>query len=136
MKIKYLNGQSANWVITGEVVKGKDTRTRSKLHLKARAILQDLFPTHRILEEVTIPLSHSISRYLDFYIPNNKLAIEVHGQQHYKFNSQFHSSARDFIEQRKKDSEKQEWCELNGITYIELPYNEGPEQWTQRITRR
>ena len=33
----------------------------------------------------------------------------------------------------ERDREKQEWCFLNHIKYVELPYNESLEQWTHRI---
>lgn len=136
MRIKDLDDNIVNWVITGDRVVANDIRKRSNLHVAAREILYELFPTLPILEEVTIPVRYGSSQYLDFYINNIKLAIEVHGQQHYKFNSLFHSTARDFLHQKKKDQDKREWCEQNNITCIELPYNEDIEQWKQRIKLR
>ena len=89
----------------------------------------------QILEEVPIK-PRGITQYIDFYINQIKLAIEVHGQQHYKFNTMFHASAQDFLNQRKKDSDKKEWCEINNITYIELPYNKKVEEWIEIIQSR
>ena len=34
---------------------------------------------------------------------------------------------------KDRDREKREWCELNSIEYIELPYNEKENQWVERI---
>ena len=120
----------------GYVVRANEQRPRSKLHLAARNILVEMFPTVQVLEEVLIPITRNERGYLDFYINTIKLAIEVHGQQHYKFNSLFHTSAQDFANQKKKDRRKKEWCEYNNITYVELPYNESEEEWKSRIQRR
>jgi len=136
MKVKDLRGNIAIWKINGDIVNANDKRSRSKLHIEARKILYELFPTMQILEEVQIKPRGSKTQYLDFYINQIKLAIEVHGQQHYKFNTMFHASAQDFLNQRKNDIDKQEWCEVNNITYIELPYNEKVEEWKKKIQDR
>ena len=136
MKIRGLDGQIHNWMLHGYVVRASESRPRSKLHLKARSILKDIFPTVQILEEVAAPITRTEKLFFDFYINTVKLVVEVHGQQHYKFNTLFHSSAQDFANQRKRDRRKAEWCEYNNITYIELPYNEDEDQWRIRINQR
>jgi len=136
MKIRDLNNDIHKWNLQGYVVRANEQRPRSKLHLTARNILVEMFPTVQVLEEVLIPITRNERGYLDFYINTIKLAIEVHGQQHYKFNSLFHTSAQDFANQKKKDRRKKEWCEYNNITYVELPYNESEEEWKSRIQRR
>ena len=132
MKIRDLNNDIHKWNLQGYVVRANEQRPRSKLHLTARNILVEMFPTVQVLEEVLIPITRNERGYLDFYINTIKLAIEVHGQQHYKFNSLFHTSAQDFANQKKKDRRKKEWCEYNNITYVELPYNESEEEWKSR----
>ena len=136
MKTRGLDGQIHNWKLHGYVVRASESRPRSKLHLKARTILNDIFPTVQILEEVAAPITRTEKLFFDFYINTVKLVVEVHGQQHYKFNTLFHSSAQDFANQRKRDRRKAEWCEYNNITYVELPYNEDEDQWVSRINRR
>ena len=136
MKTRGLDGQIHNWKLHGYVVRASESRPRSKLHLKARTILKDIFPTVQILEEVAAPITRTEKLFFDFYINTVKLVVEVHGQQHYKFNTLFHSSAQDFANQRKRDRRKAEWCEYNNITYIELPYNEDEDQWRFRINQR
>ena len=136
MKTRGLDGQVHNWKLHGYVVRASESRPRSKLHLKARTILKDIFPTVQILEEVATPITRTEKLFFDFYINTVKLVVEVHGQQHYKFNTLFHSSAQDFANQRKRDRRKAEWCEYNNITYVELPYNEDEDQWRFRINQR
>lgn len=137
MKIRDLNGDIVDWKPKGEIVTAQDTRSsRSKLHLAARQILYDLFPTSHIIEEVSLPIRRGVTQYFDFYVNNIKLAVEVNGQQHYKFSTLFHATAADFIAQKRRDQDKRDWCEQNRITLIELPYNEKIEEWQTRIENR
>jgi hypothetical protein len=55
---------------------------------------------------------------LDVYLPNERLAFEYQGQQHY-YN--VHALGTLWL-QREKDKEKREACEQHGITLIEIPY--------------
>ena len=136
MKIRDLNNESNNWNLQGYVTKANDTRPRSKLHLKAKNLLVELFPTVQILEEVAIPITRNEKLFFDFYINTLKLAVEVHGEQHYKFNPLFHTCAQDFANQKKRDARKKEWCEYNNITYVELPFKEKVDEWKSRILQR
>jgi very-short-patch-repair endonuclease len=83
------------------------------------------------LEEVPLP---GTKLYFDFLVPSANLAVEVQGEQHYKFNSFFHKHKAGLLASKSRDRQKREWCELNGITLLEFPYNESDEQWKLRIT--
>ena len=131
MLIRDLNGIEHNWNLTGYISKGR-LLNKSSLHLKAREIIIETFPTLQVLEEVPAPIRKSETLYLDFYLPLIKKCVEVHGEQHYKFNKFFHNSALGFIRHKKRDQEKQEWCALNGIEYIELPFDQ-TDNWKSRI---
>jgi hypothetical protein len=102
------------------------------LHLQARELIKECFPTLQILEEVPISPRRAETLYLDFYLPLIKRCIEVHGEQHYKFSRFFHNTPLGFIKHKKRDQDKKEWCELNGIEYTELPFDQ-IEQWQSRI---
>ena len=106
---------------------------RSSLHLKARSLITQQFPTMQILEEVPIPLRKSETLYLDFYLPLKKICFEVHGEQHFKFVPFYHANILAFKKSQKRDYDKQEWCEINGIQYISLAYDDGVEVWNERI---
>jgi len=133
MLIKDLDGNSHNWLLGGNMAHSKMTN-KSSLHIQARTVIKNLFPTLVALEEVPIILRKSETLFLDFYLPLVKFCIEVHGEQHYKFVGYYHSNQFGFIKQKKRDREKIEWCRLNDIIYIELPFNETAEQWSPRIT--
>lgn len=131
MLVKDLDGNNHNWMLTGNMAKGKITN-KSSYHLRARSVIAEAFPTLQILEEVPIPLRKNETLYLDFFLPLNKICIEVHGEQHYKFIPYYHQNILNFLKSQKRDREKQEWCENNGIKYISLPYNKENE-WKDSI---
>jgi len=133
MIVKDLDGNSYNWSFLGKMVNLKSNI--SSLHKKANELLLEIYPTIPILQEVDISLRRNQTLYLDFYIPMLKKAIEVHGEQHYKFVAHYHNNAMGFVKHKKRDREKQEWCEINNIQYIELPFNESLDQWKQRIIK-
>ena len=133
MKIRDLDGHIYTWKTEGAVIRSGDIRPRSQLHLTARSILRETYPTLQICEEVRVRLRYNKQIFVDFYINTIKTVIEVHGQQHYKFNSLYHSCAQDFLNQKKRDSELQDWCSINNLNYIELPFNENEQQWISRI---
>lgn len=136
MKFKDLDRNVYTINLSGYMVKGEEKRPRSNLHVLARKILKEFFPTAPILEEVVAKLKRGKNAYLDFFIPSSNIVVEVHGQQHYKFNTMFHASAQDFIAQKKRDAELIDWCEINNLTYIELKYDESEEEWRQKINMR
>lgn len=137
MNVLGINGRSYVWNLSKYDVFYDDKRKRSKYHLRARSLLKELFNSYRILEEVKLPgstLPHRKSvLYLDFYIPSIKLAIEVHGEQHYEFNAFFHKSRADFLKSLARDDDKITWCELNDIKLVVLKYSESEDEWRKRI---
>lgn len=137
MKVIGINGKEYVWNLTGYDVFNDDKRKRSKFHIRARSLLKELFNSYRILEEVKLPGSTELHKksvlYLDFYIPSIKLAIEVHGKQHYEFCPFFHRSKADFLKGKARDEDKLAWCELNDIQLITLKYTESDDEWRQRI---
>jgi len=97
-------------------------------------MLKELYPTVHILEEVTINPRFGEALYLDFYIALHKICVEVHGEQHYKFSTLFHSSSAAFLLGRKNDATKETWCEINKIQFIALPYNEDVDEWRTKFS--
>lgn len=130
MFVRDLNGKIVKW--SPKETSSKDTRAKSGLHSACRELLQEKYPTFHILEEVQIPVRRNSYLYLDFYSPLTKTAYEVHGQQHYNYTPHFHANLRAFAHQKVNDREKQEWCEINGITLVILPYNK-QEEWKDLI---
>ena len=132
MDIFGLDGKSYKWNPSRSQASVSE-KNRSSLHKKAKILLKNLFTYDRILEEVTLPGTKTTSRksilYADFYIPNRDLVIEVHGEQHFKFNSFFYKDKMAFFKAKARDTDKASWCELNSMNLIELNYNEKESEW-------
>jgi hypothetical protein len=131
MRIKDLENNHHTWSVKGNM--GAVQQHKSSLHIRARELLKNKFPTLQILEEVSIPLRRGEVLYLDFYLPLKKMCIEVHGEQHYKFVAFYHANILSFLKGQKRDLEKKEWCELNSIRHIVFPYFEDDHQWAERL---
>ena len=131
MLIKDLDGNKYNWLLTGNMAKGRIVN-KSSYHLRARTMIASAFPTLQILEEVPIQVRKNETLFLDFYLPLKKICFEVHGEQHYKFVPFYHSNILNFLKAQKRDREKEEWCEINSIKYISLAYNKENE-WSNDI---
>lgn len=116
----------------------KDRGGKSSYHSEARILIKEEYPMNSLYEEVTLPGSKKPGRpsllYADFFIPDLDLMIETHGEQHYKYIPFFHKSKAHFLLSVKRDREKEEWCELNEITLLVLPYNKRDE-WKQILAR-
>ena len=109
---------------------------RSKLHQKAKKVLDSCLPHDRILEEVSLPGTRTVknkSLRADFYIPNRTLVVEVHGQQHFKFNSFHFKDKLSFFRAQARDRNKIEWCNINDIRIVQLNYNEDIDEWRNKI---
>jgi len=57
---------------------------------------------------------------LDLYVEKLSFAIEVQGQQHYKYVPFFHVSAREFEEKQADDKEKKILCKRRNVTLYEI----------------
>jgi hypothetical protein len=133
MLITRLDGIEQKWRPKSSGIIKPDDSHKSSLHIKARKLLHEIFETCLILEEVVIPIFQGEILYFDFYIPLYKLAIEIHGEQHFKFTPFFHDNKSHFLYQQKCDRDKKTWCEINNVGLIELFYNESEEIWKTKI---
>ena len=137
MKVIGLNGREYNLNLQKYDVKANDKRKRSKHHIRARKLIKEVYHSYRILEEVKLPGSTSTHKrsvlYLDFFIPNIRKAVEVHGRQHYEYTPFFHKSKADFILAKARDEDKIEWCELNNIEIVTLKYSGSDDEWRKSI---
>lgn len=62
--------------------------------------------------------------YLDIFIKELNIVIECNGIQHFKPVGFFHNGKDGFTHSVKNDRMKREWCEENGVTLIDVNYNE------------
>lgn len=109
----------------------------SKYHKRAREVLGEKFKGYSVYEEVKLPGStnpaYQSVLYLDFLVPNAKIGVEVHGNQHFEYVPFFHKTKAGFLFSQMRDRNKVAWCELNDIELIIFRYDETDEQWRKQI---
>lgn len=132
MKVYDLKGRLHSWNLVGYEPPKNATRPRSALHVRARALLNEIYPSDKLLEEVPLP---GLNLFADFYLPLRKTLVEVHGEQHYKFVPHFHGSIQGYAKSRINDNNKKEWCQINNLTHLILPYDEDDDEWRERIKK-
>lgn len=121
MKIYNLEGKLVKWNLTGYLVGHKSDYLCSAWHIKARHLLIKKFPLDVILEEIPIP---DCGLTLDFFIPSQKLAIEVDGNQHEEYTPFFHKNKGGFARAKNNDKLKEDWCNMNKIKIVRLKQSE------------
>lgn len=95
-----------------------DKKCRSKLQKKVKDLLYSNWVSDIVFEELPV-LGTRMT--LDFYNANKKLAVEVDGNQHYKYNKFFHSNSRqNFLSQLQRDEKKEYFCEINKIKLVRI----------------
>lgn len=132
MEVKDLDGNIYDLKISKQKNRNRE---KSKLHLRAKEVVKQVFPRMVLVEEVSVKIKKGLNLYLDIYLPMLCLAVEVHGQQHYEFTPFFHEHRHRFGRARLNDDLKKEWCEVNEIRYVELAYNESNDEWADKLRR-
>lgn len=107
-------------------------KSRSKFQKKVKDLLYPFWSVDVVFEELPV-LGTRMT--LDFYNANRKIAVEVDGQQHYKYNKHFHGGNRqNFLNQISRDHDKELFCERNSIALIRiLPQDQLSESFLQEL---
>ena|SRR5690606_7025464 len=103
---------------------------KSHIQWNVGQILDELYPSDIILEEFCMP---GDNLYIDFFIPRIKLAVEVHGQQHFQYSSFFHSTKQKFNESVARDNRKREWCKINGVDLKVIRFDDSDEEIRNKL---
>jgi len=134
-----INGLDSKNYIWNPLSSASKSVNRSKLHEKALKLLEEFYPYDTILEEVTLPGSKDQfgrrNLKADIFLPARRILVEVHGEQHFKFNGFFFKNKLEYYRAKARDSDKRFWCEINNIEIIELNYNEDIDDWRRKIKR-
>jgi hypothetical protein len=114
------------------------TPNDSRLELRSKFILEDIFkkPFYKIRPDFLRNDVTGCNLEIDLYNDDLKLAVEVQGDQHYKFIPFFHRNKDAFLNQRYRDMMKKEKCKQRGITLIEIPYSVGEKKLKSYIVRQ
>ena len=85
-------------------------------------IIRQLYPCQKI--ELEYNIADKGALFLDIYLPQLKIGFEYDGELHFHYNEHFHGTRENFIRAQKRDFEKDERCEVLGITLVRVAYNE------------
>jgi hypothetical protein len=101
----------------------------SKGEVECRRVLEEIFgvpfPKTRpdfLRNPITSNGVDSNNLEIDCYNDRLKLGVEYNGIQHYKYIPYFHKTKDSFHNQKYRDYVKNDICQKNGITLIEVPY--------------
>ena len=97
----------------------------SKLCDQVVEVVREVFPQMRIVREEYVSYRNQ-KLFLDIFIPQLALVIEVHGRQHDEFVKHFHGSPDTFRASKRRDSLKEEWVAENGYTLVALRRSQLP----------
>jgi len=97
----------------------------SNLCTQVLETLRGIFPELLIKTEHYVNYNNQ-KLYLDIFLPQLNIVIEVHGRQHDEFVAHFHGDERGYRLSRKRDRLKEEWAHINGYTWVVLRESQLP----------
>ena len=117
MRLLNVNGRLVNKNVSKHKIDW-DGKSASKIQFKTKQFLKNYWQHHVVYEEFPV---YGTKLRVDLINFTKKIAIEVHGQQHFEFNKFFHGNSRiKFFQSMKRDWEKSTWLDLNNVRLIEL----------------
>lgn len=115
-KKKKLKRSASNYMIDW------DANSRSKVQKRFKDFIKDQWYFDVVFEE--FPLVGSRMTF-DFYNASKNLKIEVDGMQHTQFSKFLHNGSKtNFRKQLFRDCQKEDYCELNGLTLLRFTEDE------------
>tara|TARA_Y100001938_G_C8087698_1_gene433038 strand:+ start:162 stop:575 length:414 start_codon:yes stop_codon:yes gene_type:complete len=95
-----------------------DADCKSGIQKTVKNVLYDNWFADVVFEE--FPVAGTRLTF-DFFNATRNIAVEVDGNQHYKYNKFFHSNSRqNFLSQLKRDEKKEYFCEINNIVLLRI----------------
>jgi len=97
----------------------------SKLSDRVLVDLKAALPYYKIWEEYYV-LFRGNKLFVDFYLPELLVAIEVQGIQHDKFVRHFHGDASGYKASKYRDSLKKDWAYEHRVRLVEIRESDMP----------
>lgn len=118
MKFKTLHGSEKRVSKIKNYLIDWDAKSRSNIQFQTKQFLKEYWSNHVVFEEFPV-VGTRLS--IDFYNASQKIAIEVQGAQHRKYVPHFHGKNKvNYIDQLRRDKQKEDFCRLNKIQLIEI----------------
>jgi len=108
--------------------------SKSKIQFRVSNWTQAQFVGSPILEEWPIPGSRLS---LDFFLPTQKVAVEVQGEQHDRNIGFFHGPKQlgKLKQQKVRDQQKAHWCAMNNIALVYVNKETEYDGFREEITK-
>lgn len=97
----------------------------SKLCDDVKLVLEQTFPHMKIKREEFVQYKNQ-KLFLDLWLPQLGLVVEVHGRQHDEYVDHFHGNVGNFRDSKKRDRIKEEWASVNNYTYLVIREKDFP----------
>jgi hypothetical protein len=117
LKVKLLSGREVNLRLPPRKIVW-DAKCRSIFQFNVKQFFKPFWLTHSVYEELRIPGN---LLYIDLINFSKKIVVETSGKQHQEYNKHFHKgNPLNFVDQIKRDLNKEKWCEINNFRFIEI----------------
>jgi hypothetical protein len=91
----------------------------SKLSESTYDLLKEIFPHNIILKEYYVKYKGT-RLFFDFFVKDMLIFVEVQGRQHDEFIKHFHEDRAGFLEHKRRDNLKKEYCEKRESVLLEI----------------
>ncbi len=117
MRLINVNGRLVNKSVSQYIIDW-NKKSRSNIQFETKQFLKKYWLSHIMYEE--FPVYGTLMK-VDFLNATKKIAVEVQGSQHEKFNPFFHGNSRaNYLASIKRDYKKAKWLESNGFVLLEV----------------
>jgi hypothetical protein len=116
MKLKKMNGV-ASFKNCNKYKMVWDKKSRSNYQYDLKQFLLPYLQNHIVYEEFPV---YGTRMTVDIFDATTKVAYEMQGEAHFKYIPHFHGTVNNYLAQVKRDQQKENWCILNKIKYVEI----------------
>ena len=120
MRMYNANGKLVHKNVSSKLIDW-DGKSRSKLQFKTKQFLKSFWSRHICYEEFPV---YGTKMSVDILNATKKIAVEVQGQQHEKYNRFFHKNRLNYLYSIQRDYNKRKWLEKNDYCLVEINYDE------------
>jgi len=121
MELLTIHGKNKRYKNLKKYLIDWNASSRSKFQTTVKKFIKTYWDQDVVFEEFPV-VGSRLS--LDFYNANKKIAIEVQGQQHTKYVEFFHQNRFKYLDQLKRDQNKEKFCEINNIVLVAIYQND------------
>jgi hypothetical protein len=117
MRLYNIRGRLTNKNVSSCIIDW-EANSRSKIQKQVKDFLRVFWSGCIVYEEFPV---YGTRLKVDILNASRMQAVEVHGDQHIKFNKFFHNNSREnYLNSISRDTQKYEWLEANGFKLIEI----------------